>query len=128
MLTSLPVITTNNNTANNNSSTIKHEYISPIIINEEDDISLYAKSLLDLGEYEHAASILSMKPNTNTHKKQTSHGIIDSKSSQYYSKPLPNLTSYGIFIRGYALYLAGEQRKEEEFIEVSSSSNNDDLN
>lgn len=67
-----------------------------------DPVILYAKSLLELGEYVHAASVLSL-PNP----------IVTTMTS-----PLPNLSSYGIFLRAYALYLAGEKRKEEDYIEL----------
>jgi anaphase-promoting complex subunit 8 len=66
------------------------------------DVELYAKSLLELGEYAHAAAVLS-------------------KSNQdvtAMTSPAPNLSSFGIFLRAYAMYLAGERRKEEEMVEL----------
>lgn len=63
---------------------------------------LYAKSLMELGEYMHAAAVLSV-PNT----------IVTTMSP-----PLPDLSSYGIFLRAYALFMAGERRKEEDYIEI----------
>jgi len=62
---------------------------------EDYDLCLYAKSLLDLGEYERAAHCLSER-----------EGDWD------------GLSCYGVFIRAYALYLAGERRKEEEIVEL----------
>lgn len=66
------------------------------------DVELYAKSLMELGEYAHAAAVLS-------------------KSNQdvtTMTAPLPDLSSFGIYLRAYAMYLAGERRKEEEFVEM----------
>ena len=62
----------------------------------------YAKSLFDLGEYIHAASVLS-EPTTDVTR---------------ISAPLEDLSSFGIHLRAYALYLAGERRKEEEHLEL----------
>lgn len=66
------------------------------------DVELYAKSLMELGEYAHAAAVLS-------------------KSNQdvtTMTPPLSGLSSFGIYLRAYAMYLAGERRKEEEFVEM----------
>ena len=75
---------------------------APLLSQETDPSVLYAKSLMELGEYMHAAAALSL-PNT----------IVTTMSP-----PLPNLSSYGIFLRAYALYMAGERRKEEDYIEL----------
>lgn len=72
------------------------------VLQERDASVLYAKSLLELGEYMHAAAALSL-PNTNV---------------TTMSPPLPQLSSYGIFLRSYALFMAGERRKEEDYIEL----------
>lgn len=72
------------------------------VLQETNPSVLYAKSLLELGEYMHAAAVLSV-PNT----------IVTSMSPM-----LPDLSSYGIFLRAYALFLAGERRKEEDYIEL----------
>ena len=66
------------------------------------DRDLYAKSLLELGEYLHAAATLS-KPN-------------DDVTSM--SPPLADLSQYGFYLRAYALFLAGERRKEQDFLEL----------
>lgn len=66
------------------------------------DLELYAKSLMELGEYGHCAAVLS-------------------KSNQDVTimmPPLEVLSSFGIFLRAYAMYLAGERRKEEEMVEL----------
>ena len=62
----------------------------------------YAKTLLDLGENLHAAAVLS---------KQTT-------DVTQMNGPLLNLSPFGTYLRAYALYLAGERRKEEDFIEL----------
>jgi anaphase-promoting complex subunit 8 len=67
----------------------------------------YAKTLLDVGEYLHAAYILSTDEHTTN-------------SNDVLTMPPPNkdLTSFGIYLRAYALYMAGERRKEEEHLEL----------
>ena len=78
---------------------------SPLIraaLQEMDPFVLHAKSLLELGEYMHAAAILS-RPNQ----------IVATMAA-----PLPNLSPYGMFLRAYALFMAGERRKEEDYIEL----------
>ena len=72
------------------------------VLQETNLAVLYAKSLMELGEYMHAAAVLSV-PNT----------IVTTMSP-----PLPDLSSYGIFLRAYALFMAGERRKEEDYIEI----------
>jgi anaphase-promoting complex subunit 8 len=66
---------------------------------------LYSKSLLELGEYAHAAAVLSQA---------ASHVTV-------VASPQPNLTSFGIFLRAYALYLAGEQRHHQEQLEYKET-------
>ena len=65
------------------------------------DRELYSKSLLETGEYLHAAAVLS--------KKGASGSLIPG--------PLEDLSKYGIYLRAYALYLAGERKKEEDGLE-----------
>ena len=72
------------------------------VLQETNPSVLYAKSLMELGEYMHAAAVLSV-PNT----------IVTTMSP-----PLPDLSSYGIYLRAYALFMAGERRKEEDYIEI----------
>lgn len=77
----------------------------------DDDLVLHAQVLFDLGEFERAASCLS-EPNFSV-----------ASSSKFTSgrcdgRPLPILSRNGIYLRGYALYLAGERRKEEEMLEL----------
>ena len=72
------------------------------VLQETNPSVLYAKSLMELGEYMHAAAVLSL-PNT----------IVTTMSPM-----LPDLSPYGIFLRAYALFMAGERRKEEDYIEL----------
>lgn len=72
------------------------------VLQEGDPTVLYAKSLVELGEHMHAASVLS-RPNS----------LVTTMAG-----PLPQLSSYGIFLRAYSLFLAGERRKEEDYVEL----------
>ena len=58
---------------------------------EDSDIYLLAKTYFDVGEYQRAAATL------------------EEEETQQTSK--------AVFLKGYALYLAGEKRKEEEMLE-----------
>lgn len=75
---------------------------APVISHQ---MELYAKSLMELGEYAHAAAMLS-QPNANV---------------TVMAPPLETLTKYGIFLRSYALYMAGEQRKNQQDLEIKES-------
>ena len=57
----------------------------------------YAQTLMDLGEYAHAAAVLSQP-----------HATVER-----LPPPLPDLTAAAIALRAYAMYMAGERRKEE---------------
>ncbi len=99
----------------------------------DSDLELYAKSIMDLGEYHRAAAILS----TNSASSSFEHNAVSSSSSTLgmsgrnigkanrknggdlgVQPPRKNLSSYGIYLRAYALYMAGERRKEEEVLEL----------
>lgn len=88
------------------------------------DVELYAKSIFDLGEYHRCAGILSRSPegvdeNGNTILSPTGKKRIGSKGGDLIIQPPRNeLTSYGTYLRAYALYMAGERRKEEEVLEL----------
>jgi hypothetical protein len=62
----------------------------------------YAKTLMDLGEYLHAAAVLS-EPTTDVSRMMP---------------PRPSISTFGLYLRAYCLYLAGERRKEEEYLEL----------
>lgn len=63
----------------------------------------YAKTLLDLGEFAHAAAVLSQP-----------HATVERMPP-----PLPDLSAVALGMRAYALYMAGEKRKEEAHQESS---------
>ena len=66
------------------------------------DRDLYAKSLMELGEYLHAAAILS-EPNDDVTK---------------MAPPFSDLSEFGIYLRAYSLYMAGEKRREQDYIDL----------
>lgn len=105
----------------------------------------YAKSLLDLGDYLHAASVLSQngneqQPQHNSHRnhQHSSHRNSSGKAAAssptagsaaasrsgkatditQMGPPQHDLSPYGFYLRAYALYMAGERRKEEEYVEM----------
>lgn len=84
------------------------------------DLELYAKSIFDLGEYYRAASTLSENPIEEQDTDVT--GVrrrVSTKGGDLTMHPPKNsLTSYGIYLRAYALFMAGERRKEEEVLEL----------
>ena len=96
----VPSMTTTTTTSSTSSIMENPQILA--VLQETNPSVLYAKSLLELGEYMHAAAVLSV-PNS----------IVTSMSPM-----LPDLSSYGIFLRAYALFLAGERRKEEDYIEL----------
>jgi Anaphase promoting complex subunit 8 / Cdc23 len=88
----------------------------------------YARTLFDLGDYAMAASMLSVGGNGRHQHPPTT---TSSSSSSSYSKasviettlttmppPIPHLSSYEIYLRSYALYMAGERQKEEQILEL----------
>lgn len=89
------------------------------------DLEMYAKSIMDLGEYQRAASILSANPDGLNNNSNES-GLLPTGKKRIGTKggdliinpPLDTLTSYGVYLRAYALYMAGERRKEEEVLEL----------
>jgi len=107
-LLGLPTFKTNNNSGGGQQqqqqlkvTEADHAFITAVL-QESDASVLYAKSLLELGEYMHAAAVLSLPNNIVT----------------TMADPLPHLSSYGIYLRAYALFMAGERRKEEDYIEL----------
>ena len=63
----------------------------------------YAKTLLDLGEFAHAAAVLSQP-----------HATVERMPP-----PLSDVSAAALSMRAYALYMAGERRKEEGHHESS---------
>ena len=80
----------------------------------------YAKSLFDLGEFLHAASVLSCSGKAAT-KDESNSSPDGRKDISQMGPPKPNLSSYGFYLRAYALFMAGERRKEEEYSELNGS-------
>jgi len=83
----------------------------------------YAKTLLDLGEYLHAAHVLSETTMTTipSRRNPPARMAMTTSSSQdvlMMPPPAHDLTSFGIYLRAYSLYMAGERRKEEEHLEL----------
>ena len=100
--------------------------ISSLLNEAGNDLELYAKSILDLGEYHRAAAVLSSNPSVDTTMSSSSGGArVNARSvgkaqggDLGIQPPRKNLTPYGIYLRSYALYMAGERRKEEEVLEL----------
>lgn len=86
------------------SSTISDDLLPAIEINPAVQ---YSKTVLELGEYSHAAAILSETSLTNK-----------AASVESMPPPLPDLTPKATFFRAYALYMAGERAKEEKLLEL----------
>eukprot|EP00536_Pseudo-nitzschia_multiseries_P009608 jgi/Psemu1/258292/estExt_Genewise1Plus.C_2720023 len=82
----------------------------------------YAKSLVELGEFLHAASVLSREPNAGNNNSSSNNNI--HKDITQMGPPRDNLSSYGFYLRAYALYMAGERRKEEDYSELEASGAN----
>jgi hypothetical protein len=93
------------------------------------DLEKYAKSIFDLGEYNRAATILSVSLHTQYNSDENESSGLPMPGSakrRVHTKggdltiypPRDSLTSYGIYLRAYALYMAGERRKEEEVLEL----------
>mmetsp|Transcript_22623 Transcript_22623/g.49203 ORF Transcript_22623/g.49203 Transcript_22623/m.49203 type:complete len:948 (+) Transcript_22623:225-3068(+) len=93
----------------------------------------YAKSLFELGEFLHAASVLSRDTNASTNTNAnantnarggngtSSNNSSNTKDITQMGPPKDDLSSYGFYLRAYALYMAGERRKEEDFSELEAS-------
>jgi hypothetical protein len=93
-------LATTSNSYNNNSIADTSKCLQDEVMVMQDR-DWYAKSLVECGEYLHAAAILS-EP---------------SEDVMMIQPPLANLSSFGIYLRAYALYLGGERRKEEDHLE-----------
>ena len=134
---------TNNNNINNNSITPGNDPLSSSSLekrnttipeelewnyyasNRNNPGLYYARTLLEMGEYSHAAAVLSQSSvsgsNTTTKKGSSSSSCGGGTLEYSMPPPMPNLSSLGIYIRAYALYLAGERHKEEEKLVVESN-------
>jgi anaphase-promoting complex subunit 8 len=87
----------------------------------------YAKSLVELGQYLHAAAVLSQESgssgndNNDDDDNDGRNAAINRADITQIGPPQSNLSSYGIYLRAYALYMAGERRKEEEYAGLESA-------
>lgn len=93
----------------------------------------YARTLLEMGDYAYAATILSVPASSSRTTSSSEFSKSTSAPSSLLSptveiatnrsrhsfphKPLPNLSSYETYLRSYALYMAGEKQKEEQILE-----------
>jgi hypothetical protein len=75
----------------------------------------YAKSLVEVGEYLHAAAVLSQDLSMAAGNMDACASTPGSGDITHMGPPSPGLSSYGVYLRAYALYMAGERRKEEEY-------------
>ncbi|KAK1741894.1 anaphase-promoting complex subunit 8 [Skeletonema marinoi] len=92
--------------ADDNLSLLPEERCQP------NDVELYAISLFDLGEYSRAAHVLSSSSTSNE-----SSSFSDGSLGQI-KPPRDDLTSLGVYLRAFSLYLDGERRKEEQVTEL----------
>ncbi|KAL7498724.1 hypothetical protein ACHAWT_008083 [Skeletonema menzelii] len=92
--------------ADDNISLLPEERCQP------NDVELYAISLFDLGEYSRAAHVLSSSSTSNE-----SSSFSDGSLGQI-QPPRDDLTSLGLYLRAFSLYLDGERRKEEQVTEL----------
>ena len=92
--------------ADDNISLLPEERCQP------NDVELYAISLFDLGEYSRAAHVLS---SSSTDNESTS---FSDESLGQIQPPRDDLTSLGVYLRAFSLYLDGERRKEEQVTEL----------
>ncbi|KAL3925293.1 MAG: hypothetical protein SGARI_005869, partial [Bacillariaceae sp.] len=81
----------------------------------------YAKSLVEVGEYLHAAAVLSQDI-IHTDSNNVDASNPGSGDITHMGPPSQGLSSYGVYLRAYALYMAGERRKEEEYASLESKS------
>ena len=98
----------NTNAISNTTTTISDELLrSASVLHQHDPAVLYSKAVLELGEYAHAAAILS---ETSLQNKAA--------SVECMPPPLPDLSPKATYVRAYALYLAGERAREEKLLEL----------
>jgi Anaphase promoting complex subunit 8 / Cdc23 len=90
------------------SSTIPDHFWLTSSVTNHSALFQYARTLFDLGEYAMAASVLSVG----------TPGVAESALTGSMPAPLPNLSAPEVFLRSYALYMAGEKCKEEQILEL----------
>ncbi len=99
-------------TTDENYSLLSEERCQP------NDVELYAISLFDLGEYSRAAHVLSSSSTTTTTSRNESSSSFSDGSLGQITPPRDDLTSLGVYLRAFSLYLDGERRKEEQVTEL----------
>lgn len=107
--------------SSSSSSNVASSDLHSTFLKSGNDLEYYAKSVMDVGDYHRAAFILSMNPydyngagTLATGKKR----IGTNSGDLMIHPPRDSLTSYGLYLRAYSLYMAGERRKEEEVLEL----------
>jgi anaphase-promoting complex subunit 8 len=92
--------------ASNNLSSVEPSKIyDHLLFTDTTPAALYSRTLLELGEYAHAAAVLSAVSLSN------------SCSIKNMPPPSPDLSPSSFYLRAYALYMDGERRKEEKCLE-----------
>jgi anaphase-promoting complex subunit 8 len=81
--------------------------LSTSVLHQHDPAVQYSKAVFELGEYAHAAAILS---ETSLQNKAASVEIMP--------PPLPGLSPKATYFRAYALYMAGERAREQKLLEL----------
>lgn len=94
-------------------TTIPEEFLPSVT--ETNPAVQYSKTVFELGEYKHAAAILS-----ETCVSQFSNA----SSVECMPPPLPDLSPKAFYFRAYALFLAGERAKEEQLLELENNASN----
>lgn len=121
------VLNTEDNNDHRSNNNIIDSIQKDVSYEEDHDFVLYARSLISMGEYERAAYALSSRDqNSNTGDSNDGAATAPSTFCKFsrdslifeLPPPLPELSPTGIFLRAYAFYLSGEQRKEEKIIEL----------
>lgn len=79
-----------------------------LVMREKSPAVYYAKTLMELGDYAHAAATLSQPP------------AAKAATTETMPPPLEDLSPFGVYLRAYALYMAGERRKEEDYLELKT--------
>ena len=85
-----------------------------LVFSDNNPAAVYAKTLLELGEYGHAAAVLSDA------SAPIPLGSKAAASMESMPPPAPELSPFAFYLRAYALYMNGERRKEEECLESKS--------
>jgi len=120
-----PLVSSHNNSKSNKQKFNFEESHEEENFGEEDkikDLEWYAKSIMDMGENHRAAAVLSVSSEDSAKMAvpppMRGGGVAFARGDFPINPPLKNLTAFGIYLRAYAIYMAGERRKEEEILEL----------